>query len=83
MTITTGAHEHQLHITDEGPGLDDEQKALATRRFWRATTSTDGTGLGLAIVDALATASGGQLELCDAPSGGLSVTVTFPDGNRR
>ena len=70
-------HEHQLHITDEGAGLDDEQKALATRRFWRATTSGDGTGLGLAIVDALATASGGHLELSDAPGGGLRVTVTF------
>ena len=60
--ITSGPHEHRLHISDEGAGLDDEQKVLATRRFWRASTSGDGTGLGLAIVDALATASGGHLD---------------------
>ena len=60
--------------------LDDEQKVLATRRFWRASTSGDGTGLGLAIVDALATASGGNLDLADAPGGGLTVSVSFPAG---
>ena len=79
VTITTGVDEHQLRISDEGPGLDDQQKALATRRFWRATTSNDGTGLGLAIVDALVSASGGHVALSDAPSGGLTVTVTFRD----
>ena len=77
VAITSGPHEHQLRITDEGGGLDDEQKALAIRRFWRGTTSGNGTGLGLAIVDALATAGGGHLELSDASSGGLTVTVTF------
>ena len=77
LTVTTGTDEHQLDIVDEGPGLDDHQKVLATRRFWRAATSNDGTGLGLAIVDALITASGGHLELSDAPGGGLRVTVTF------
>ena len=60
--ITSGPHEHLLHISDEGTGLDDKQKVLATRRFWRASTSGDGTGLGLAIVDALATASGGNVD---------------------
>ena len=76
----SGPHEHQLHISDEGTGLDDKQKVLATRRFWRATTSGDGTGLGLAIVDALATASGGHVDLADAPGGGLTVSVSFPAG---
>jgi signal transduction histidine kinase len=80
VTITSVAHGHKLRIADEGAGLDDRQKGLATRRFWRATASGDGTGLGLAIVDALATASGGRLELSDASSGGLTVTVTFREG---
>ena len=78
--ITSGPHEHLLHISDEGTGLDDKQKVLATRRFWRASTSGDGTGLGLAIVDALATASGGHVDLADAPGGGLTVSVSFPAG---
>ena len=78
--ITSGPHEHRLHISDEGTGLDDKQKVLATRRFWRASTSGEGTGLGLAIVDALATASGGHVDLADAPGGGLTVSVSFPAG---
>jgi signal transduction histidine kinase len=76
--ITSGPHEHVLHISDHGAGLDDDQKTLATRRFWRASTSGDGTGLGLAVADALATASGGHLDLADAPGGGLTVSVSFP-----
>ena len=80
MTITPGPHEHVLHVSDEGAGLDDDQKTLATSRFWRASTSGDGTGLGLAIVDALATASGGHVDLADAPGGGLTVSVSFPVG---
>ncbi len=83
VTITSRPHEHQLRIADEGPGLDDEHKALATRRFWRATTAGNGTGLGLAIVETLATASGARLELSDAAGGGLTATVTFPDVGRR
>ncbi|MFN8023385.1 MAG: ATP-binding protein [Acidimicrobiales bacterium] len=74
----TGATVHRLAVADEGPGLTDDQKAAATRRFWRADASTTGSGLGLSIVEALATASGGTVELSDTPGGGLTVTVAFP-----
>jgi signal transduction histidine kinase len=66
-----------LTITDQGPGLTDEQKAMATQRFWRASPGTPGSGLGLAIVESLTTASRGRLELADAPGSGLSVVVAF------
>jgi signal transduction histidine kinase len=75
--ITPNADSYELTIADQGPGLTDEQKAHATRRFWRADTTRPGTGLGLAIVDALAQASGGNVDLADAPGGGLAVTVTL------
>jgi signal transduction histidine kinase len=66
-----------LTILDEGPGLSDDEKLLATQRFWRGIGSTTGTGLGLAIVESLALASGAELLLDDAPGGGLAVTVAF------
>jgi len=66
-----------LAVTDEGPGLDDEAKTDAVRRFWRGDPSRPGTGLGLAIVDALSTASGGAVRLSDAPTGGLAVEVSL------
>jgi signal transduction histidine kinase len=75
--ITSTTDSYQLTIADQGPGLTDEQKAHATRRFWRADTTRPGTGLGLAIVEALATASGGRVDLADAPDGGLAVTVSL------
>ena len=83
VTVIAGPHAHELHIADQGVGLDDEHKALATHRFWRGTTSGDGTGLGLAIVDALATASGGRLQLSDGSDGGLMATVSFRDSAGR
>jgi signal transduction histidine kinase len=66
-----------LTISDQGPGLSNDEKRNATRRFWRGDTTNPGTGLGLAIVDALATASGGSFSLADSPSGGLSATVSL------
>ena len=78
VTITPALDTCQLRIADQGTGLTDEQKSNAVRRFWRGDASGPGTGLGLAIVDALATASGGRLELTDTPGGGLAAVVTLP-----
>lgn len=66
-----------LVVADSGPGLDDASKAEAVQRFWRGDTSKPGTGLGLAIVEALATASGGRVDLRDSDTGGLAVEVTL------
>lgn len=65
-------------VTDHGPGLSDIDKRRAVERFWRGHHVRPGTGLGLAIVHALAEASGGTLELDDAPGGGLSARVALP-----
>ncbi len=67
----------RLIIRDEGPGLSDEEKRMATQRFWRGDWSRPGSGLGLAIVDSLATSWDARFSLHDAPSGGLAATVTF------
>jgi signal transduction histidine kinase len=67
----------RLEVVDHGPGLSDEAKADATRRFWRGDTTRPGTGLGLAIVETLAVASGGGVVLVDTPGGGLTVVVDF------
>jgi len=66
-----------LHVVDEGPGLSDEQRARAFDRFWQAGSGHEGTGLGLAIINRLATASGAQVELRRAESGGIDAVATF------
>jgi signal transduction histidine kinase len=76
--ITSHATTCDLTISDQGTGLSDDDKLLATQRFWRGDTTTSGTGLGLAIVDALATASHAKVRLADTSDGGLAVTISFP-----
>lgn len=78
VRVDTVGDRRVLSIADEGPGLDDSEKALAVERFWRAGESTTGTGLGLAIVRSLAAASGGGVELSDNKPHGLVVSVSFP-----
>ena len=80
--VSRGGQTHELVVEDQGPGLSDALKERALDRFWRADRSTPGTGLGLPIAAALARASGGSLELHDAPGGGLSVTVRLPAAKR-
>ena len=72
----------RLSVADEGRGMTHEQKGQALERFWRLDHSTPGTGLGLPIARALAEASGGDISLEDARSGGLVVTVTLPSSDR-
>lgn len=69
-----------MSVIDEGPGMSAEQRASAFDRFWRADTGGDpeGFGLGLPIVRQLAIASGGEVGLLEAPTGGLEVVVWLP-----
>ncbi len=64
----------ELHVRDEGPGMTPEQRARAFDRFWRSG-SGGGSGLGLAIVRKLVEADEGEVELTDAPGGGLDAVV--------
>ncbi|WP_327314913.1 sensor histidine kinase [Streptomyces sp. NBC_01235] len=69
----------ELHVMDEGPGMTEEQRRRAFDRFWRAPDAPKGgTGLGLALVQRLAHASGGEVNLRQAPRGGLDAVVRLP-----
>lgn len=70
----------QIHVIDEGPGMNAEQRQWAFNRFWRGagTTGPDGSGLGLAIVAQLSEVNGGQAGLSPGPNGGLDAWVRFP-----
>ena len=81
VSIERDSAHHVLTISDQGPGLSTDDKARAMQRFWRGSTSRSGTGLGLAIAGALATASGGDLMLTDAPGNGLAVKLSLRPAN--
>ena len=77
VAVDSGSGHHRLVVSDEGPGLSDEDKQRATDRFWRGDQTRSGSGLGLSIVRSLVEAHGGDMELLDASGGGLQIVVRF------
>jgi signal transduction histidine kinase len=82
VDVAPGKENVELHVVDDGPGLDGTDRIRATERFWRAphAQNIDGSGLGLPIATVLVRASGGQLDLLPADPKGLDVRLTFPSG---
>lgn len=66
----------RVFVRDDGPGMTDETKAVAFRRF--GNPKARGAGLGLAIVHRLVTVNGGTARLEDTPGGGLTVVLDLP-----
>lgn len=69
-----------IEVSDDGPGLSADERAAATKRFWRSPRNRGirGNGLGMTIVDKLAAANGGRLVLADASPHGLVARLEFP-----
>jgi signal transduction histidine kinase len=69
-----------VSVRDHGPGLEPEELARATDRFWRskAHQNVPGTGLGLAIVLATAQRAAGDVDVSIPDGGGLMVKVRLP-----
>lgn len=69
-----------LSVIDDGPGLQDGEWELASRRFWRAPgrQNEPGVGLGLSIAQVLMEGAGGALELRSAEARGLEARLVLP-----
>lgn len=69
-----------LTISDEGPGIAEEDLPHIFDRFYRSNKArnTPGTGLGLSIVAHTINAHGGTVTAANAPGGGALFTVRLP-----
>ena len=83
VNISQGGLETKLSISDNGPGLSEEDQKRVFERFFRADPSRvrvggEGSGLGLAIVDAVMKAHGGRVEVNSKIGAGATFTIVFP-----
>ncbi|WP_165546349.1 sensor histidine kinase [Kribbella soli] len=78
--VTLTAHPGVVvTVSDDGPGLSEEELRSATNRFWRGSAAAMGTGLGLAIAEQTALAVGGSLELTRTDPHGLTAVVRLQE----
>ncbi len=81
VTVTVAHRENGVYVMvrDNGPGIPESHRQNVFLRFFRLeTTDTLGSGLGLSIVREIVLAHDGEIELADAPGGGLLVSVRLP-----
>ena len=83
VNISQGDLETKISISDNGPGLSEEDQKRVFERFFRADPSRvrvggEGSGLGLAIVDAVMKAHGGRVEVNSKIGAGATFTIIFP-----
>jgi two-component system, OmpR family, osmolarity sensor histidine kinase EnvZ len=82
--IRATQHGNQIWIAidDDGPGIPAEQREAVFKPFYRLDPSrnpgTGGVGLGLTIARDIVLGHGGDIELADAPRGGLRVLIRLP-----
>ncbi|WP_246065013.1 sensor histidine kinase [Aeromicrobium piscarium] len=79
-TITVRLTEGVLSISDEGPGIAEEDLPHVFQRFYRSTAarSLPGSGLGLSIVQRAAERHGGRVEVASILGSGSTFTLHLP-----
>jgi signal transduction histidine kinase len=73
LDLEEAGPEVRIRIRDDGPGFPPQVLQGPVTAF--VTTKPRGSGLGLYIAERLVRASGGRLELSNAPDGGALVTL--------
>ncbi len=79
-TVTVSLREGALQVSDQGPGIADEDLPHIFERFYRSpeARTMPGSGLGLAIVRQVAENHGGRVAAARAPGGGALLGVWLP-----
>ncbi len=71
-----------IAFEDSGPGVPEASLGKLFDRLYRVDKARSrhqgGSGLGLAICKGIVERFGGRIEACNAPSGGLRITILFP-----
>lgn len=81
LRVATGHDEHahpcvRIHVTDTGPGIDEETRTRIFRPYF--TTKSGGTGLGLPTARRIVEAHHGHLELHSEEGKGSDFVIVLP-----
>ncbi len=68
----------EIHVDDDGPGMDDETRRAAFDPFYSGREAGRGIGFGLAKARRFVSACGGTTEIGVSPAGGTRVTLRLP-----
>jgi two-component system sensor histidine kinase KdpD len=84
LQLSAGANAEEIFFTvsDEGPGIPEDERAKIFDMFYTAARGDrggQGTGLGLAICQGMVGAHGGRISVADGIGGrGTSITLHLP-----
>jgi signal transduction histidine kinase len=79
LSVEEDAKQLTIAVADRGPGIPEDRRAEAMRRFGRldSSRSEGGAGLGLTLAQAIAHLHGGEFKL-DNNNPGLIVALVLP-----
>ena len=79
-TVRVRLEGDRLHVSDNGPGISDEDLPHVFERFYRSdqARTTPGSGLGLSIVAQTISSHGGWVKAGRSAEGGAEFTVRLP-----
>lgn len=79
VVVRSASGVASVEVTDEGPGVREEDMPHVFDRFWRAPGApSGGTGLGLAIARWIVDRHGGRIGVANRPEGGAAFRVELP-----
>jgi len=82
LSVRVEAGQARIIVSDDGPGLTEEQIRTLIEPFARGEQSrnraTGGAGLGLSIARDIAEGEGGALTLANRAGGGLDAVIALP-----
>ena len=80
ITITSRVENNAVavKVTDNGCGMDEDERARCMDPFFSTKDVGEGTGLGLAVAHNIVTNHGGKMELETLRGEGTTVTFTYP-----
>lgn len=82
VTITAQPYElfYRIDITDQGPGIPEDERSKIFGRFYRGQTvqDQDGVGIGLYLAREIITSQGGYIKVTTPPAQGTTFSVFLP-----